>query len=160
EDIRRICDTYLAFEETEQSKIFPNRHFGYWKITVERPLRLHSQLTLRAIESLRFASGDEELRAPLYEEFGDALFENFASVQQALEKRLAEWGNGDEEDDEEEGAAVRKGLPEKKKKKLLDARTWERDGRLVEIATALRQTVGGELFTDHNLFRDAVDTAI
>ena len=37
EDIRRICDAFLAFEETEQSKIFPNEAFGYWKVTVERP---------------------------------------------------------------------------------------------------------------------------
>ena len=163
EDIRRICDAYLAFAETEQSKIFPNEHFGYWKITVERPLRLHSQLTLKAIESLRFASGDEDLRAQLYEEFGDVLFENFAGVEKALEKRLAEWGNsgnGDEDDDDEEGATAKKSLPEKKKKKLLDDRTWERDGRLVETTTALRQAVGGEPFTDHNVFRDAVDSAI
>ena len=40
EDITRICDIFLAFEETEQSKIFPNAAFGYWKVTVERPLRL------------------------------------------------------------------------------------------------------------------------
>jgi len=40
EDIRRILDTFLQFEETEQSKIFPNAAFGYWKVTVERPLRL------------------------------------------------------------------------------------------------------------------------
>jgi type I restriction enzyme M protein len=40
EGIARICDTFLAFEETEQSKIFPNAAFGYWKVTVERPLRL------------------------------------------------------------------------------------------------------------------------
>jgi type I restriction enzyme M protein len=40
EDIDRICQTFLAFEETEQSKIFPNKAFGYWKVTVERPLRL------------------------------------------------------------------------------------------------------------------------
>ena len=40
EDITRIGDTFLAFEETEQSKIFPNAAFGYWKVTVERPLRL------------------------------------------------------------------------------------------------------------------------
>ena len=40
EDIRRIVDTFLKFEETEQSKIFPNATFGYWKVTVERPLRL------------------------------------------------------------------------------------------------------------------------
>ncbi len=39
-DIQRICDTFLAFEETEQSKIFDNAAFGYWKVIVERPLRL------------------------------------------------------------------------------------------------------------------------
>jgi len=40
DDIRRICDVFLAFEETDESKIFPNEAFGYWKVTVERPLRL------------------------------------------------------------------------------------------------------------------------
>jgi type I restriction enzyme M protein len=40
DDIQRICDTFLKFEETEQSKIFPNAAFGYSKVTVERPLRL------------------------------------------------------------------------------------------------------------------------
>jgi len=39
DDIKRIVDTFLAFEETEQSKLFPNEAFGYWKVTVERPLR-------------------------------------------------------------------------------------------------------------------------
>jgi len=39
-DITRVCDTFLAFEETEQSKIFENSALGYWKVTVERPLRL------------------------------------------------------------------------------------------------------------------------
>ncbi|GJL69472.1 MAG: hypothetical protein NPIRA06_21070 [Nitrospirales bacterium] len=40
DDIQRICDTFIDFKETEQSKIFPNAAFGYWKVTVERPLRL------------------------------------------------------------------------------------------------------------------------
>ena len=40
EDIARICNTYLAFEETERSKVFDNAAFGYWKVTVERPLRI------------------------------------------------------------------------------------------------------------------------
>ena len=39
-DIERITDTFIAFEETAQSKIFPNEAFGYWKVTVERPLRI------------------------------------------------------------------------------------------------------------------------
>ncbi len=40
EDIQRICGVFLAFEETEESKIFDNAAFGYWKVTVERPLRV------------------------------------------------------------------------------------------------------------------------
>ncbi|MBI4738773.1 N-6 DNA methylase, partial [Candidatus Woesearchaeota archaeon] len=40
EHIRKICDLLLSFKENEQSKIFPNEAFGYWKIIVERPLRL------------------------------------------------------------------------------------------------------------------------
>jgi type I restriction enzyme M protein len=45
EQIRQITDIFLAFEETEQSKIFSNAAFGYWKITVERPLRLKVDLS-------------------------------------------------------------------------------------------------------------------
>jgi type I restriction enzyme M protein len=40
DDTQRICDAFRDFEETEQSKIFPNDAFGYWKVTVERPLRV------------------------------------------------------------------------------------------------------------------------
>lgn len=40
EDIARICEVFERFEETEQSKIFPNSAFGYWKVIVERPLRI------------------------------------------------------------------------------------------------------------------------
>ena len=40
DDIACICDTFLAFEETEQSKILDNAAFGYWKVTVDRPLRI------------------------------------------------------------------------------------------------------------------------
>ncbi|MEA3410651.1 MAG: class I SAM-dependent DNA methyltransferase, partial [Pseudomonadota bacterium] len=39
-DITRVCDAFLAFEETEQSRIFDNAAFGYRKVTVERPLRI------------------------------------------------------------------------------------------------------------------------
>ena len=40
DDIDRICRAFLDFEETEQSRIFDNDAFGYWKVTVERPLRI------------------------------------------------------------------------------------------------------------------------
>ena len=160
DDIERICCTFLEFKETPESKIFPNAAFGYWKVTVERPLRLHSQLSLKAIETLRFASGDEDLRAALYEEFGDDLFNHFDQIAEALDKRLADWGGDDDESDDEEGSSGKKGLPEKKRKKLLDAATWKRDGRLVDVASALRVALGDGLFEDHNVFRDRVDAAL
>jgi type I restriction enzyme M protein len=162
EDIEKISRTFLGFKETPESKIFANAAFGYWKVTVERPLRLHSQLTLKAIETLRFTSGDEDVRATLYEEFGDDLFTNFDKVSTALEIRLAHWGEeeADDETDQDEADNPKNGLPEKKKKKLLDRRTWERDGYLVEVATKLREALGDALFEDHNAFRDRVNAAL
>jgi type I restriction enzyme M protein len=163
EDIERISRNFLEFKEAPESKIFPNAAFGYWKVTVERPLRLHSKISLAAIESLRFTSGDEELRTALYEEFGDDLFTQFDKVYSALEKRLADWGSDDlneDAEDEEESSATKKGLPEKKKKKLLDPKTWERDGRLVEVATKLRSELGETLFEDYNIFVDRVDAVL
>ncbi len=160
DDIQRICDAYLRLEETPQSRIFPNAAFGYWKVTVERPLRLHSQLSAKAIESLRFASGDEELRSALHDEFGDRLVRDFPAIAGALEKRLAEWGNDDDQEESEEGTPAKKGLPEKTRKRLLDASSWADDARLVAAANALRQELGDGLFEDHNVFRDRVDEAL
>jgi type I restriction enzyme M protein len=161
EDIRRICNAYLEFKQTEQSKIFSNEAFGYWKVTVERPLRLVGQLTPKLIDSIRFASGEEEIRLKLYDQFGEALFENFAKIAKPLEKVLAEWGSsGDEEGDDEEVVIPNKTLSEKKKKKLLDAQTWKRDARLVEVATLLRSELGGDLFPDYNVFRERASCVI
>ena len=53
EDIQSICDAFLGFEETEQSKIFPNEAFGYWKVTVERPLRLTVALSPERLVEFR-----------------------------------------------------------------------------------------------------------
>ena len=66
EDIQKICDTFLVFEESEQSKIFPNAAFGYWKVTVERPLRLAVDLTPYATSNFRETCtevGEEQLAA-------------------------------------------------------------------------------------------------
>ena len=50
-DIQRVCDAFLNFEETGQSKIFDNADFGYWKVTVERPLRIEGIDTNRAYKA-------------------------------------------------------------------------------------------------------------
>ena len=68
ENIQQICDTFLDFQETEQSKIFPNKAFGYWKVTVERPLRIEGidsekAHTAKEIRELR-ANGTRSESAP------------------------------------------------------------------------------------------------
>ena len=75
DDIRRIADLFLAFAETEQSKIFPNAAFGYQKITVERPLRLKVDLSAAACARFRRACKDanEEPLAHLVERLSAAL---------------------------------------------------------------------------------------
>lgn len=63
-DMERILDVYLRFEETEHAKIFPNEAFGYWKVIVERPLRLRVDLAPNARARLRRAcklAGEEAL---------------------------------------------------------------------------------------------------
>ncbi len=59
EDIERISVTFLAFEETEESKIFANEAFGYWKVVVERPLRLKVDLTADVRRRFRKACAEE-----------------------------------------------------------------------------------------------------
>lgn len=89
------------------------------------------------IETLRFASGNEEIRAALYEQLGDDLFEKPAAVRDELAKLVDKWGQDDAGDDEENGeGGGKKGLPEKTKRKLLDPDTWKRDAALVGIRVA------------------------
>jgi len=46
EELRRqIVEIYMAYENSEVSRIFDNSDFGYWLITVERPLRLRIDIT-------------------------------------------------------------------------------------------------------------------
>lgn len=156
-DIEAIIDAFLAFEERDQdnveSKIFDNQAFGYWKVTVERPLRLKSQLSPKAIDELRYASGDREIRAQLRAEFGDDLVSNFASIAKAVAERLDDWGDDDSTEDEAE-ETKKKGLPAKTVKKILDPKTWARDQRLVETFNVLRDALGDSVFEDHNVYRE------
>jgi type I restriction enzyme M protein len=159
EDIDRISTTFLEFKESPESKIFANAAFGYWKVTVERPLRLHSRITPAALTALQIASGDQEIRQALLDEFGDGLARNVQALRSEMNLFLDGWGGDDDESDEEEDAPKRS-LPEKKRKKLLDASTWERDQRLVDAAQVLLEMFGDELFEDHNHFRAEVGRAL
>jgi len=50
EQMQTIVDLVVNPRETGQSKIFPNEAFGYWKVTVERPLRLAVDLSPARME--------------------------------------------------------------------------------------------------------------
>jgi len=167
-DIQRIVDLYLGeAQETAQSKWFDTQDFGYWKITVERPLRLKSQLKPAAIETLRFASGDEALRAEIYATHGDKLYTDFAKLKPEIEAWLKgdDSGDGDDaadsnDEDGEDGAPAKKAVPEKRRKKLLDAATWQRDKALLDLALLAQQDLGDAVFDDHNVFRERFDAAM
>ena len=92
EDVQRILDAFLAFKETEQSKIFPNAVFGYRKIIVERPLRLKVELS--ATNRTRFRKACVEAKeaplADLIDELGETLgpepHEDFNAFMVEVEK--------------------------------------------------------------------------
>lgn len=165
-DIKRVLELYLGEpQDTADCKWFDTTDFGYWKITVERPLRLKSQLKSESIESLRFASGDEALRAEIYATHGDKLYTNFAKLKPAIDA----WLKGDDENDEDEhedsdgegeGKAAKKAVPAKRRKKLLDPTTWERDKELMDFALLAQKEMGEAVFDDHNDFRDRFEAVI
>jgi len=172
-DIARILDLYLGeaqetAKESEQSKWFDTRDFGYWKITVERPLRLKSQLSDERIEPLRFATGDEALRAEIYATHGEALYTEFAKRKPAIEAWLKGEDENEDDDDSEdsdsgddsEAPAARKAVPAKRRKKLLDASTWQRDKGLMKVAQRAQKALGSAVFDDHNEFRSRFDAAL
>jgi type I restriction enzyme M protein len=72
-----------SFEEGEFVKIFPTNHFGYRKITVERPLRLNFQASPKRI-------------ARLHEE---GTFRNLAISERKGEAKAAEEAKGREQQD-------------------------------------------------------------
>ena len=161
-DIERILTTLQAFDKAKddaQSKVFNNEAFGYWKITVDRPLRLRSQFKRASIEGLRFASGDQGLRRQLYDRFDKTIYDDFARAKPEIEQ----WLRGDEsdaEEGEEDAAPRRKAVPEKRRRKLLEADTWQRDLHLLETARRLADTLGSDVFPDFNVFRELVDGAL
>jgi type I restriction enzyme M protein len=53
EHVQQICNLVVNPVETEQSKIFSNEAFGYYKISVERPLRLSVQLTEKQLKKFK-----------------------------------------------------------------------------------------------------------
>ncbi|MCZ0936868.1 MAG: class I SAM-dependent DNA methyltransferase [Gemmatimonadetes bacterium] len=117
EDIERICQTFLDLEETEESKIFDNEAFGYWKVTVERPLRLAVDLS-------------EQRRDKFFDACLEAGEEQLGNVIESLTPRL---GHGPHLDFNHFLEAVKEEMPlhrvkmTAKRKRLLQTLLTDRD---------------------------------
>ena len=146
--IERITRTYLDCTDTGKeaveglkSQVFDNRDFGYWKITVERPLRKSAQFTADRIESLRF---DNRLRTEMewiYGQWGDSVYES--GFLKGKKEALDDWLEA--EDIELKTAA---------KKKLLDPEFWRARLELLQAAEKLHAAVGDEATDDFNQFQE------
>jgi len=122
-DIQRIVDTFQAFEETEESKIFPNQAFGYWKVTVDRPLRL-------AIHT------DAEHLASLAEEAVKAGEAGLESVVEAVDEVMGDRPHRDANQWLELAERVAKGQGQRwtaKKAKLLLSHLGERNEKAAPV---------------------------
>ncbi len=85
--IKAITQLFLNCEETPDSKIFDNADFGYWKITVERPLRLITQITLERLTLFKETADPRlaDLAERLHTLLGNELHRDWNSVRQLLE---------------------------------------------------------------------------
>lgn len=127
------------------SKIFDNSDFGYYKVTVERPLRLAAQFTPERIAPLRFIPALSEIMEWVYERWGDAIYAELADHQKAIEDHI-----------EREELS----LSPKNRKALFALKTWIAQKALMEIGQQLIAEVGQELCLDFNQFKVHVDTVL
>jgi len=147
--ITRITQLYLDTphhtKENPLSKIFDNSDFGYYKVTVERPLRLAAQFTPERLASLRFVPALREIMEWAYERWGDALYAELADHQKVIEDHI-----------EREELS----LSPKNRKALFALKIWTAQKALMEIGQQLMAEVGQDLCLDFNQFKVHVDAAL
>ena len=145
EHIEQITNLYLDMKNEGISKVFDNRDFGFYKVTVERPLRLAAQFTPERIASLRFISGLQEPMTWAYEQWGDRLYTDLKNYEKDIKAYL----------EKEEISITPKNL-----KVLLDPKKWQAQRDLMEVAEKLAVAVGDRIWTDFNIFATVVQDAI
>jgi type I restriction enzyme M protein len=97
EHIKKISELIIAYKETENSKIFPNKAFGYHKITVERPLRLKVDLSKKALKHFRKVCEKEDetnlanLVEYIAEEMDSDICMDFNAIRRAVKKNCDEF---------------------------------------------------------------------
>jgi type I restriction enzyme M protein len=93
--IESITKLFLNFKPTDVSKIFPNEEFGYWKIVVERPLRLSTHITKERLNAFKATAAKAWLEPVelLVKIVGmDKPHRNFNEINEQFEASLKEAG--------------------------------------------------------------------
>ncbi|KQO16042.1 class I SAM-dependent DNA methyltransferase [Acidovorax sp. Leaf78] len=144
EHIQQITQLYLSLANEGISKVFDNRDFGYYKVTVERPLRLAAQFSPERIATLRFAPGMQEIMKWVYGKYGDEVYSDLKSHAEAIENHL-----------EREEIT----LSPKNRKELLAQTTWQAQRDIMLAAQQIAAKVGADEHLDFNLFETMVDEA-
>lgn len=128
-------------------KTFPNHEFGYWKITVERPLRKSAQYSADRIATLRFLPALSTEMEWIWQQWGEKVYEKgFLTTQkEAIEHWL-----------EKEQIEITPA----NKKKLLDTATWTARRDLLAAAGKLHQLLGEATSHDFNVFSEDTRKAV
>lgn len=93
ENIEDVTEWFLQFEESDTSKIFDTREFGYYNIVVERPERRLVQITEERVENFLDERSDlKELVPCLKEWFGTDVHDNFNEFRRTFRQNLKEAG--------------------------------------------------------------------
>ncbi|MBE9002614.1 SAM-dependent DNA methyltransferase [Nostoc sp. LEGE 12447] len=145
EHIEKITQLYLEMPNQGISKVFDNKDFGFYKITVERPLRLAAQFTLGRIERLRYVPGLREVMEWAYEKWDDEIYTKLADCKQAIEDYI-------------ESEEIN--LSPKVKTSLFTAKTWNGQRDLMQVGEKLAAEMGQDLWMDFNNFSAALDVAL
>lgn len=147
----RGADTPVRSSSNEaaglKSKVFPNHEFGYWKITVERPLRKSSQFTADRIATLRFLPALSTEMEWIWQQWGAQVYEKgFLTTQkEAIEHWL-----------EKEQIEITPA----NKKKLLDTATWTGRRDLLAAAEKLHSHLGEAISQDFAAFSELTKDAV
>ncbi len=142
EHIQQITRLYLSLADDGISKVFDNRDFGYYKVTVERPLRLAAQFSAERVATLRFTPGMQEIMEWVYGKYGDEVYTDLKSHAEAIENHL-----------EREEIA----LSPKNRKELLAQTTWQAQRDIMLAAQQIATKVKTDEHLDFNLFETMVD---
>jgi type I restriction enzyme M protein len=152
EHITEIVKTYTdlaAIERTADegiaAKVFDNSNFGYHKVTIERPKRLKAQFTAERIAELRYDKSLKEAMVYAYETFGESIY----TAIEDHKKEILDWCEKNELN-----------LTAANQKKVVAKTTWDKQAFLLDQATILFATIGDEVFSDFNLFKQKVDAVI